>query len=111
METPLPSPLRLGVKSSLLANIWGGGSLALMKLVRVNVSTGGTATQQKVEREMDYPVLRAKGYETTEGVGLAEPGEIPLLGVRTLGPSVSQWTTRGIGLLAPGPPRRVPLDQ
>ena len=43
-----------------------------------------TATQQKVEREIGYAILSAEGYETSDEVVFAEPGDMTLLGVRTL---------------------------
>ena len=43
-----------------------------------------TATQQKIEREMGYAILGAEGYETNDEVVFAEPGDMTLLGVRTL---------------------------
>ena len=43
-----------------------------------------TATQQMVEREVGYAILSAEGYETNDEVVFAEPGDMTLLGVRTL---------------------------
>ena len=43
-----------------------------------------TATQQKIEREVGYAILSADGYETNDEVVFAEPGDMTLLGVRTL---------------------------
>jgi clan AA aspartic protease len=43
-----------------------------------------TATQQKIEREVGYAILSAEGYETNDEVVFAEPGDMTLLGVRTL---------------------------
>ena len=43
-----------------------------------------TATQQKIEREIGYAILAAEGYETNDEVVFAEPGDMTLLGVRTL---------------------------
>ncbi|MBI4662771.1 MAG: hypothetical protein HY735_28485 [Verrucomicrobia bacterium] len=43
-----------------------------------------TATQQQVEREVGYAILAAEGYETNDEVVFAEPGDMTLLGVRTL---------------------------
>lgn len=43
-----------------------------------------TATQQKIEREVGYAILSAEGYETIDEVVFAEPGDMTLLGVRTL---------------------------
>ena len=42
------------------------------------------ATQQKIEREVGYAILAAEGYETNDEVVFAEPGDMTLLGVRTL---------------------------
>ena len=43
-----------------------------------------TATRQKIEREAGYAILAAEGYETTDEGVFAEPGDMTLLGVRTL---------------------------
>jgi clan AA aspartic protease len=43
-----------------------------------------TATQQTIEREVGYAILSAEGYETNDEVVFAEPGDMTLLGVRTL---------------------------
>jgi predicted aspartyl protease len=43
-----------------------------------------TATQQKVAREVGYAILSAEGYETNDEVVFAQPGDMALLGVRTL---------------------------
>jgi predicted aspartyl protease len=43
-----------------------------------------TATRQSVEREVGYAILTAEGFETVDEVVFAEPGDLSLLGVRTL---------------------------
>jgi predicted aspartyl protease len=43
-----------------------------------------TATQQRIEREIGYAILSAEGYDTIDEVVFAEPGDMTLLGVRTL---------------------------
>lgn len=43
-----------------------------------------TATQQKIERPVGYVILSAEGYETNDEVVFAQPGDMTLLGVRTL---------------------------
>jgi clan AA aspartic protease len=43
-----------------------------------------TATSQTVTREVGYAILAANGYETADEVVFAEPGDMILLGVRTL---------------------------
>src|SRR2546430_17000595 len=41
--------------------------------------TFATATKQIVKRQVGYAILRAEGYETTDEVGFAEPGDMTLL--------------------------------
>ena len=43
-----------------------------------------TATQQRVTRETGYAILSAQGFETVDEVVFADPGDMHLLGVRTI---------------------------
>lgn len=43
-----------------------------------------TATKQRIERDIGYAILSAEGFETNDEVVFAEPGDMTLLGVRTL---------------------------
>ena len=43
-----------------------------------------TATKQLIERPVGYAILRAENFETIDEVVFAEPGDMSLLGVRTL---------------------------
>ena len=43
-----------------------------------------TATKQLVTRETGYAIVSAEGLETVDEVVFAEPGDMALLGVRTL---------------------------
>jgi len=43
-----------------------------------------TATKQSIQRDMGYAILRSNGYETTDEVVFAKPGDMTLLGVRTI---------------------------
>ena len=43
-----------------------------------------TATQQRIERDVGYAILSAEGYETIDEVVFAAPGDMTLLGVRTI---------------------------
>jgi predicted aspartyl protease len=43
-----------------------------------------TATHQRIERDIGYAILSAEGYETNDEVVFAEPGDLTLLGARTL---------------------------
>src|SRR5262245_26849329 len=43
-----------------------------------------TATKQVVTRETGYAILSAEGFETVDEVVFADPGDMILLGVRTI---------------------------
>ena len=43
-----------------------------------------TATKQVVTRETGYAIVSAEGFETVDEVVFAEPGDMSLLGVRTV---------------------------
>ncbi|MBI2966339.1 MAG: hypothetical protein HYY40_00810 [Bacteroidetes bacterium] len=43
-----------------------------------------TATKQLVTRTVGYAILRTEGYETAYEVVFAQPGDMTLLGVRTI---------------------------
>jgi hypothetical protein len=43
-----------------------------------------TAPQQLVTRDTGYAILTAEGFETVDEVVFREPGDMTLLGVRTL---------------------------
>jgi predicted aspartyl protease len=43
-----------------------------------------TATQQRIERDVGYAILSAEGFDTVDEVVFAQPGDMTLLGVRTL---------------------------
>jgi len=43
-----------------------------------------TATKQAISRSVGYAILRSEGYETIDEVVFAEPGDMNLLGVRTI---------------------------
>lgn len=58
-------------------------------LLQINVEplrkrTFRTATNQTVQREIGYAILRSEGYETIDEVVFAESGDMALLGVRTI---------------------------
>ena len=58
--------------------------LAGIKIVPVRKRNFSTATQQMVTRETGYAIVGAEGFETVDEVVFAEPGDLTLLGVRTL---------------------------
>lgn len=43
-----------------------------------------TATRQTVTRDIGYAILAAEGFETTDEVVFGDPGDLVLLGVRTI---------------------------
>lgn len=43
-----------------------------------------TAMKQTVQRNVGYAIVRSEGYETIDEVVFAEPGDMNLLGVRTI---------------------------
>ncbi|MEX0610879.1 MAG: retroviral-like aspartic protease family protein [Pirellulales bacterium] len=53
-------------------------------IVPVRTSSFQTATGQTISRPVGYAILRAEGFETIDEVVFAEPGDMTLLGVRTL---------------------------
>jgi predicted aspartyl protease len=50
----------------------------------VQKRTFQTATKQTVQRPVGYAILRAENFETIDEVVFAEPGDMHLLGVRTI---------------------------
>jgi len=43
-----------------------------------------TATNEAVERDFGYAILKAEGYSTSDEIVFAEEDDMPLLGVRTI---------------------------
>ena len=43
-----------------------------------------TATSEGIRRQVGYAILRAEGFETNDEVVFAEPGDMVLLGIRTI---------------------------
>ncbi|MBI5388143.1 MAG: hypothetical protein HZA90_26050 [Verrucomicrobia bacterium] len=58
--------------------------LAGIKVAPVRQRSFATATKQRVTRETGYAIVSAEGFETVDEVVFAEPGDMALLGVRTL---------------------------
>jgi predicted aspartyl protease len=55
-----------------------------IKVVPLRKRSFSTATKQLVTRESGYAIVSAEGFETVDEVVFAEPGDMALLGVRTL---------------------------
>lgn len=58
--------------------------LAGIKVMPVRKRSFSTVTKQFVTRETGYAILTAEGFETVDEVVFAEPGDMTLLGVRTV---------------------------
>ncbi|MSQ23895.1 MAG: hypothetical protein EXR58_05025 [Chloroflexi bacterium] len=58
--------------------------LASISITPLRKRSFATATQQLVTRETGYAILAAEGFETVDEVVFGEPGDLTLLGVRTL---------------------------
>ena len=58
--------------------------LAAAQISPLRKRTFLTATKQTVERPVGYAILRSENYETIDEVVFAEPGDMHLLGVRTI---------------------------
>jgi predicted aspartyl protease len=58
--------------------------LAEIRIAPVRKRSFATATKELVTRETGYAILVAEGFETVDEVVFAEPGDMTLLGVRTL---------------------------
>jgi len=61
------------------------------------------ANGQRVTRSVGYAILRVGEYETVDGVVLAQPGDLALLGSRTLDGFGAHVDARGKRLVAAGP--------
>ncbi len=58
--------------------------LKAIEVAPVRKRSFSTATKQIVRRDVGYAILRAEGFETIDEVVFAHPGDMVLLGVRTL---------------------------
>jgi len=58
--------------------------LAGIQVSPVRKRSFSTATKQMITRETGYAIVSAEGFETVDEVVFAEPGDMALLGVRTL---------------------------
>jgi predicted aspartyl protease len=60
------------------------GLLAAAGIVRLRKRNFVTATGQHLTRDVGYAIVRAEQFETIDEVVFAQPGDLTLLGVRTL---------------------------
>jgi len=62
-----------------------------------------TANGQTITRDVGYAVLRAQGFETVDEVVFAQPGDVQILGSRTLEGFAAVLDPRRKKLVAAGP--------
>jgi predicted aspartyl protease len=86
-------PADLGKRAPPLAVLVDTGSeltwlpadvLAGIGIVPLRKRSFRTTTNQIIQRDVGYAILQAEGFETIDEVVFAEPGDMSLLGVRTL---------------------------
>lgn len=77
-------PLEVLVDPGSLMSWLPADSLRDAGIVPVRNRVFQTATTQRVERPVGYAVVRCEGFETIDEIVFAEPGDMNLLGVRTL---------------------------
>ena len=83
-EQPKSVPIEVLVDIGLELTWLPADVLNLIGVVPNRKRSFHTATKQLVERPIGYAILRSEGFETIDEVVFAEPGDLTLLGVRTL---------------------------
>jgi predicted aspartyl protease len=80
---------------------------AVLERAGVSVAKAGLkfvkADGRTITRPIGYAILRASGFETVDEVVFAEPGDLSLLGARTLEGFGAVVDARGKRLVAAGP--------
>ncbi|MCC7474471.1 MAG: hypothetical protein IT425_03680 [Pirellulales bacterium] len=77
-------PIQVLVDSGSELSWLPADALQAVGIAPVRKRTFQTATGQTVQRSVGYAILHAEGFETIDEVVFAEPGDVSLLGVRTL---------------------------
>ena len=83
-ETQATPPLEVLVDTGSELTWLPADALAHIGITPRRKRTFVTATKQTVTREVGYAILSADGYETADEVVFAQPGDMTLLGVRTI---------------------------
>jgi predicted aspartyl protease len=83
-ETQATPPLEVLVDTGSELTWLPAEALARIGITPRRKRTCVTATKQTVTREVGYAILSADGYETADEVVFAQPGDLTLLGVRTI---------------------------
>lgn len=83
-ETQITQPIEVLVDSGSELTWLPKDVLAGIGVIPLRKRNFTTATKQIVTRETGYAILSAEGFETVDEVVLAEPGDMALLGVRTI---------------------------
>jgi hypothetical protein len=61
------------------------------------------ANDQQISRDVGYALLRCGAFETVDEVVFARPGDLQLLGTRSLDGFIARVDNRATHLLAAGP--------
>lgn len=77
-------PIQVLVDSGSELSWLPADTLQTAGITPVRTRTFQTATGQTAQRPVGYAILRAEGFETIDEVVFADPGDVSLLGVRTL---------------------------
>ncbi len=83
-ETLVSAPIEALVDTGSELTWLPADALGQIGISRRRQRTFVTATKQTVSRHVGYAILASEGYETTDEVVFAEPGDMNLLGVRTI---------------------------
>lgn len=81
VETP---PIEVLVDTGSELTWLPADTLSAIGISRLRKRNFATATSQVITRDVGYAILAAEGYETVDEVVFAEPGDMALLGVRTI---------------------------
>ncbi|MBI3893134.1 MAG: hypothetical protein HY303_16570 [Candidatus Wallbacteria bacterium] len=86
---------------------------ALLKLAGVKIAKKDLSFQmangQTISRSVGYAILRGGGFETVDEVVFGQPGDLALLGARTLEGFGARVDSRSKKLVAAGPHVAAPL--
>jgi predicted aspartyl protease len=83
-ESKISQPVQLLVDTGSELSWLPKDLLTSIEITPVRKRNFTTATKQLVTRETGYAIVSAEGFETVDEVVFAEPGDMALLGVRTL---------------------------
>ena len=83
-ESKISQPVEVLVDTGSELSWLPGDVLTGIEVAPLRKRNFTTATKQLVTRETGFAIISAEGFETVDEVVFAEPGDMALLGVRTL---------------------------